>query len=393
MKAHSTLFLLVGLLIAAVVSAGSAARGEWTYVSLHPAGLENSSWLLGVADGQQVGQVYPNGPVGATTAAVWSGTAGSYVNLNPPGTFPDTFSEVYAVSQGKQVGRLASGGPWHAVIWSGDANSYVNLQPPGTFGSQARGVRGNQQVGDVLETATSLGPHASLWSGTAESWVDLNPPGARSSVAYGVDGSQQVGSVTSAPFTAHGHASLWTGTGASWVDLEPAPAPGVFDIVVSVANAVQGGQQVGTITYNVLGDTHVDHAGYWIGTAGSWVDLHPDHRNVYGESRGNAVFGGYQVGQVETGFEDDSSPHAAIWHGTPESWVDLEQFLPANYSQSNAMGVWTDGHTIQVAGLAYNNTLNRTEAILWTSTVPEPTSFALLAIGLGTLLVRTCSRR
>src|SRR5207302_1700490 len=141
----------------------------------------------------------------------------------------------------------------------------------------------------------------------AASWVDLNPSSTSTSVAYGVDGNQQVGSVTPVLGRDHGHASLWTGTAASWVDLEPAPAPGVFDIVVSVANAVQGGQQVGTITYNVVGSL-VDHAGYWSGTAKSWVDLHPDHRNVFGESRANAVFGGYQVGQVETGFEDDSSP-------------------------------------------------------------------------------------
>src|SRR5690349_9898412 len=136
MKAHSILLVLSQLLIAAIVPAGSTARGEWTYLNLQPAGLENSSWLLGVADGQQVGQVYPNGPVGAPTAAVWSGTAGSYLDLNPPGTFPDTYSEVYAVSQGKQVGQLFLNGTGHGVIWSGDANSYVNLQPAGTYASE-----------------------------------------------------------------------------------------------------------------------------------------------------------------------------------------------------------------------------------------------------------------
>src|SRR5437016_13150876 len=72
--------LLIALLIAAlVVCPATDARAEWTYVSLHPAGLQNSSWLYGVADGQQVGGVNPNGPVGVPTAAVWSGTAGSYV--------------------------------------------------------------------------------------------------------------------------------------------------------------------------------------------------------------------------------------------------------------------------------------------------------------------------
>jgi hypothetical protein len=93
------------------------------------------------------------------------------------------------------------------------------------------------------------------------------------------------------------------------------------------------------------------------------------------------VFGGYQVGQVET----SSDVHAAIWHGTPDSWVDLGSLLPANYSQSNAFGVWTDGQTIQVAGLARNNTLNRSEAILWTNTVPEPGALAIALTGLSVI--------
>ena len=71
--------------------------------------------------------------------------------------------------------------------------------------------------------------------------------------------------------------------------------------------------------------------------------------------------------------------------------MDLESFLPATYFGSNALGVWTDGQTIQVAGWAVNNTLNRAEAILWINSVPEPTSsLTMLA---GVILLRTCPHR
>lgn len=391
MKIHPWLFVLATLMIAVVMSI-STARGEWTYVNLHPAGVQNSSALFGLADGQQVGYVGRNED-GAATSAVWSGTAGSFVSLNPP----DTFSQAYGVAKGKQVGQLFffPEGNGHAVIWSGAANSYVDLQPAGTDSSVARAIRGNQQVGWVVPVATPTLhlEHASLWTGTAASWVDLNPAGAGRSIAYGLDGNQQVG--FAAIFGTHNHASLWTGTAASWVDLEPAPTLGAFPIVGSVATAVHRGQQVGTVTYNVFG-VEVDHAGYWNGTAESWVDLNPDTSTIYSASWANAAFDGYQVGQSTAQFCDVlacGNASAAFWHGTPESWVDLESFLSANYIGSNAFGVWTDGHTIQVAGAAYNNTLGRSEAILWINTVPEPASFALLGIGLPLVALRRNKRR
>ena len=267
-----------------LVAAVAPARAEWTAINLHPASEPAGSFLFGVADGQQVGVVHRFEDLG-DLAGVWSGTAASYVSLNPF----ESLSLARGISQGKQVGYLDSPGQnRQAVIWSGAANSYVSLHPAGTYASAALGAGGNQQVGEVLLDELSGEPHASLWTGTAESWVDLNPDPTE----------------------------LFTGS------------------------------------------------------------------QVWG------VYGGYQVGQADTQFNADGSAHAAFWHGTPESWVDLESFLPANYIGSNAFGVWVDGDTIYVAGGAFNNTLNRTEAILWTYTVPEPASFALLAIGLPLLVCR-----
>jgi hypothetical protein len=364
---------------------GSTARADWSYVNLHPAGA-NGSALFGVADGQQVGVTLRED--GAPQAARWSGTAGSYVTLNPPAGM----SAGYGVSQGKQAGWRDVNLLQNAVVWGGAADSYVNLHPAGTYSSEARGISGNQQVGSVVPAASPpfFDAHASLWTGTAASWVDLHPAGAVTSVAFGVDGNQQVGQAT--PLAGHGRASLWTGTAASWVDLEPTPGPNTFPIAASVANDVHGGQQVGSVTFSVVG-SFVDHAGYWTGTAESWVDLNPDPTFLFTQSRANAVFGGYQVGQADVPMLGEGGEHAAFWNGTPQSWVDLETFLPDHYLGSNAFDVWSDGRTIYVAGVAFNNALNRSEAILWTNTVPEPASAAVLGTALALWLLNARRRR
>jgi hypothetical protein len=56
----------------------------------------------------------------------------------------------------------------HAVLWSGTAASWVDLNPAGSTNSQANGVYCGQQVGFAEG-------HAGLWTGSAASWVDLHP--------------------------------------------------------------------------------------------------------------------------------------------------------------------------------------------------------------------------
>jgi hypothetical protein len=378
MKKFLIAHILATLLGIAMAAGGSPARAEWMVTNLHPANAPEGSALFDVADGQQVGVVLRNM---APEAALWSGSAGSYVNLNPP----QSISHARGSSLGRQAGYVISTNTnleQHATIWSGTSDSWIDINPEAASSSEIWDLMGPQQVGHAVINGTY---HASLWENTAQSWVDLHPPGAVNSLVFALDGNQQVGQVT---INGLGRASLWTGTAANWVDLTPPTTPNTFPIEVSVANAVHGGQQGGTVTFLVF-DSSVDHAGYWSGTAESWVDLNPDPTNLFTESQVWGVFGGYQVGQADTQFNGDGSAHAAFWHGTPESWVDLESYLPANYFGSNAFAVWTDGVTIQVAGVAFNNTLNRSEAILWTNTVPEPASLLLLAVGVSAAALTT----
>src|ERR1043165_693751 len=219
--------MVAGLLTAASV------RAQWVVTILPPALAEGQSYIAGVSSTQQVGYIYS----GLTKATVWSGAAGSWVDLNPLGSFASFAS---AVDDFVQVGWVGTDPSVHASIWTGTAGSLRDLTPVGHFRSQAFGVSGNQQVG-LVGFATD---HAALWTGTAASWVDLNPPIATASVANATDGFTQVGAAT---INGVRTACLWHGTPASFVAL--APGTGA---TASVARGISGS----TV------------AGYTIGTGG-----------------------------------------------------------------------------------------------------------------------------
>jgi hypothetical protein len=69
------------------------------------------------------------------------------------------------------VGSVDAGGLRHAALWGGTAASWVDLNPAGASESDAWAVHNGQQVG--YATVGGL-QHAGLWSGTADSWVDLS---------------------------------------------------------------------------------------------------------------------------------------------------------------------------------------------------------------------------
>ncbi len=84
------------------------------------------------------------------------------------------------------------GGSFRASLWSGTAASWVDLNPAGSAMAEAYGVTGPNQVGWALVGGVG---RASLWSGTAASWVDLHPAGMEFSQLYAAFGPYQVGYV------------------------------------------------------------------------------------------------------------------------------------------------------------------------------------------------------
>ena len=160
------------------------------------------------------------------------------------------------------------------------------------------------------------------------------------------------------------HASLWTGTAASWVDLHPTGTTS------SMARGVRDGQQVGRASVDAAA-----RASLWTGSAASWVDLTP--AGADGPSYTWGVYGGQQVGGTDA--------HASLWSGSAASWVDLHAFLPSDFTMSFARGIWGDGVFTYVAGLGYNATTGRQEALMWVGPVPEPASGLVLSVGLSAL--------
>ncbi|MCE9557657.1 MAG: dockerin type I repeat-containing protein [Armatimonadetes bacterium] len=210
------------------VGSGNQQVGTATYGSRPQATLWNGptgsvvnldNFLFGSAgtfghsvnDGQQVGYVQMN--AGGTLAALWLGTAGSFVDLNPVGV---DGSYANGVANGFQVGSTYANNGSDAAMWNGSAASWVNLNPGTDYDSEALGVGDGQQVGRVWHDVDG-GPHAALWSGTASSFVNLHPGGLHHSEAFGVDEGMQCGHVFIDP--EFDHASVWSGSAASWEDL------------------------------------------------------------------------------------------------------------------------------------------------------------------------------
>lgn len=176
--------------------------------TLHPPTNPTHSYATAVGDGQQVGWVVTNS--GSTKACVWSGTAASYVNLDPG---VSTHSAAFGAGGGKQVGFAKVLGEFRASLWSGTAASWVNLHPIVAVSSAAYAIHGEHVVGKVSIAGVD---HASLWSSTAASWVDLHaqlPPNYLWSVAadifVGSDTTFIVGNAFNT-MTNRGEAILWT---------------------------------------------------------------------------------------------------------------------------------------------------------------------------------------
>jgi hypothetical protein len=347
--------LLLSMLVLSAVPI--AAQAQWTVVNLHPTGSSESR-ALAVRDGQQVGYatVVSAGGWASIHAALWSGSAASYVHLDgrPQGT---GYSIAHGVHGGQQVGEFYTLGPGQfkrATLWSGSALSRVELHPPGSIASEVRCMSAQHQAGSA-DFGGQGQFHAGIWSGTAASWVDLHPAasGATASAVFGTSDGVHVGGAVIGGTV---HASLWGGTTASWVDLHP---PGASD---SMANTVHAGQQGGYAT--VLG---VRRASLWTGNAASWIDLHPIGASA---SEIKSIYSGNQVGSVTLGHS-----RASLWRGSAASWEDLSLVLPGSWGNSSATGVWEDSTTTYVVGYGMNLNVSpaREHALLWMRPIlPQP---------------------
>jgi hypothetical protein len=184
-----------------VQTLGSGHALLWNSLTANPIDLNPTnlidSYAFGASGTQQVGHGFGSN---FEHALLWTGSAASAVDLHPT-NLPITFSTAAATDGQHQVGQgwgldPAGNRDWahgHALLWSGSATSAVDLNPPGFYASNAYGVRNGKQIGDGVTTNNEL--HALLWSGTAASVVDLHlllPNSFGSSTAYSIDDAGDV---------------------------------------------------------------------------------------------------------------------------------------------------------------------------------------------------------
>ncbi len=378
---RSTFAALVG-----VVGLAPSVQASWTVVYLqHPSGWHDS-YAYGVSGGQQVGYAqeyswsYPR-------AALWSGSAGSWVNLHPGGASPDGLewiqSQATGVFGGRQVGYAQDHYTTYAVLWRGSADS-MRVLYNGNGRSFALGIADNLVAGYIVENNSSHG-RAILWN--LAGWDPDSPWGwlpypiwlhplysnHYASYALAIGDGEVVGYVGGYDFDMGGHythAVLWNAESpySGLVDLHPT------GYQYSYAYGVGGGQQVGYVagpsTFNY------PQAALWSGSAESFVNLHPSD---YRESYAWDVWSGQQVGYVVTHLH---GKRAALWSGSASSFVSLHDFLGPEFTQSEARSITHENGFTYIVGSGYNRYTGRWEALMWV--IPEPAG--LLGLGLALAL-------
>jgi hypothetical protein len=170
-------------------------------INLHPDAARHSVGH-GVAGDQQVGHTYFED--GNARAALWRGSAESFVRLDPR-TFGSSYA--FATDGVRQGGTINTGSEGLAVIWDGAAWPYVTLNPPGSTKAEVRGMAEGVQVGFARLPGQS-NPYAALWRGTAESYINMNPTGSTWSEILATKGQYHVGR---AWFASLSDAVLWLG--------------------------------------------------------------------------------------------------------------------------------------------------------------------------------------
>jgi hypothetical protein len=156
----------------AMVWSGSAASA----VDLHPTGYLTSGATDVDATTVVGGAEFPSDDFNHFHAMLWSSaSAASAVDLHPLSNY--TSSHAYGVGGGQQVGigEHTATGELRALLWSGSAGSVIELHPNGTTydSSWANATNGTSQVGYV-RVAPDIAYRAAVWTGSADSFVLLH---------------------------------------------------------------------------------------------------------------------------------------------------------------------------------------------------------------------------
>jgi hypothetical protein len=94
------------------------------------------------------------------------------VDLTPANA---TSANANGVSGGYQVGAARIDGTNRAAVWSGTAESFIDLHPEGASASKIVATNGNWHVGSITRNADGLDfEHAVAWHSTTHEMFDLH---------------------------------------------------------------------------------------------------------------------------------------------------------------------------------------------------------------------------
>ena len=175
-----------------------------------------------------------------SAAVLWKGIPGN----NVPAINLAGIPSIATATNGSQEGGWAGS---HAVMWSGSAASMVDLNPPGYFDSRVTGMAATFQVGDgwLGGPANTLGAvrHALMWRGSAASVVDLNQYLPASISGAAIDGVDIDGNIFGRLFYTSG-----TSTQELGLYFRANPAMSLASLTLSSASPAPGTTVTGTVT-------------------------------------------------------------------------------------------------------------------------------------------------
>jgi hypothetical protein len=112
---------------------------------------------------------------GIYQALLWGATNRFAVNLHPGAGYSQSLA--VRVSQGQQVGTVSgrrTGGMSHAALWYGTAASFIDLNPDGYSWSDVRALLGKVQAGCGGRDPEAWKSRALAWHSSKENVVDLH---------------------------------------------------------------------------------------------------------------------------------------------------------------------------------------------------------------------------
>ena len=398
-----------------------------TFLDINPNGYDQS-----VANGISNGALAGNGIIGGVSQALYWPTAQSTPTNLTPSIASD--STALAISNGVEVGSatIAASGHFHAMAWNGTASSYVDLHAPlpsSLTDSVAAAVSGTQVVGTAYDMSGAA--HAILWNTAGTQYTDLTPSGYASADGEATSGSQQAGDIVGAD--GNPHAATWFGSATSNVDLQ-AFLPGGY--VSSTAYGIDSAGRIVGVAYsgNLVGSavlwtpvpTNLVWAGSLNGNAWdvnatkNWLDsgtggsraLFSNLDNVTfndaGASSGTVMLiGALQPGSVTLTMSSASSAYSfygsgaitgstgLVMNGTGTLTINNTNTYTGGTMVENGKLIVTsprgieDGTNLYVgpAGSLFAPVVPEPASGSAVAPVPEPATWALLAAGIGCLLL------